>query len=91
MWKKFYDLAKLVLTYGQQLQRHQKTIEALEQEVKQLTTITQQMYFEMRRMQDEFRHVQDNEQHEREKLLLRLEIEILKFERRLPPGKSDEE
>lgn len=85
MWKKFYDLARLVLTYGQQLQRHQKSIETLESEMRQVTAALNQLYHEMRRMQGEFRHVQDNERHEREKLLLRLENERLKFERRLPP------
>lgn len=33
-------------------------------------------------------HLRDNDQHEREKLLLKLENELLKFERRLPPPNS---
>jgi hypothetical protein len=39
----------------------------------------------------EVRRVQDEEKHEREKLALRLENELLKFERRLPAGKTTEE
>lgn len=85
MWKRIYDLAKLVLSYGQQLKHHQSSIETLEDEMKQVTAALNQLYFEMRSMRDEFRHVQDNERHEREKLLLQLENERLKFERRLPP------
>ena len=30
-------------------------------------------------------HLRDHDQHERDKLLLKLENELLKFERRLPP------
>ena len=86
MWKRIYDLAKLVLSYGQQLQHHQSSIETLEDEMKQVTAAVNQLYFEMRSLRDEFRHVQDNERHEREKLLLQLENQMLKFERRLPPN-----
>ncbi len=31
-------------------------------------------------------HLRDHDQHERDKLLLKLENELLKFERRLPPS-----
>ena len=33
-------------------------------------------------------HLRDNDQHEREKMLLKLENELLKFERQLPPRDS---
>ncbi len=84
MWKKLYDLVKQAVTFGQQLQRHQKTIETQEQQIRQLTVAVQEMYFEMRRTRDEFRHFQETERHEREKLLLQLENERLKRERHLP-------
>ena len=62
MWKQISDLVKLVLSFGQQLQRHQKSIETLEAEMKQVAAALNQLYFEMRWMQDEFRHAQDNQQ-----------------------------
>lgn len=37
----------------------------------------------------EVNRVADLDQHEREKLVLRLENELLKFERRLPTGKEE--
>lgn len=84
MWKRIYDLAKLVLSYGQQLHHHQSSIETLENEMKQVTAAVNQLYFEMRSLRDEFRHTQSNEQKERENLVLRLENQMLKFERRFP-------
>ena len=39
----------------------------------------------------EFRHLSDNERHEREKMALKLEVEMLRFERRLPQGKTKDE
>lgn len=43
------------------------------------------------RMAYEIRRGLDEERHEREKSALRLENELLKFERRLPTGKTNEE
>ncbi len=40
------------------------------------------------RLAYEIKRTQDEDRHEREKLALRLENELLKFERRLPSGKE---
>lgn len=91
MWKKFYDLAQMVFTFGQQTQRNQSSIETLQQEVKQLTGAVQRMAYERQRLRDDFDHFKDNERHEREKSALWLENEMLKFERRLPSGRQGEQ
>ena len=44
----------------------------------------EQFLFALRRESDQWRH-------EHENLLLRLENELLKFERRLPPKRSDDD
>ncbi len=56
-------------------------IKELREELDDLTSAVERLAYEVRRGQE-------NETHEREKLLLRLENELLKFERRLP-GKAD--
>ncbi len=43
-------------------------------------------------MAREMQHIRENEAHEREKMALRLENTLLKFDKRLPaPGKEDAE
>lgn len=59
MWKKFYDLAQMVFTFGQQTQRNQSSIETLQQEVKQLTGAVQRMAYEIQRLRDDFDHFKD--------------------------------
>ena len=48
------------------------------------------MAYEIQRLRDDFDHFKDNERHEREKAALRLENEMLRFERRLPSGRPGE-
>ena len=56
----------------------------MRREIDELAWAIERLAYEARRGQDE-------EKHEREKLALRLENELLKFERRLPAGKTTEE
>jgi len=42
--------------------------------------------FEIKRLGEKIDRAHENETHEREKLALKLENEMLKFERRLPSG-----
>ena|SRR5258708_2306146 len=86
MLKKLYDLAKLVFTLGQQTQKHHERIDFLEQQVKQLTTNFQLLFFEFQRLRDENQHMKETQRQERENFLLQLEIERLKAERKLPPA-----
>jgi septation ring formation regulator EzrA len=80
-----------VFTFGQQAQKNQETIEALQQQMRDMTTAIHRLAFELQRVRDELQHLRENEAHEREKLMLRLENELLKFERRLPSGRPGEE
>jgi hypothetical protein len=86
MFKQLYDLLKQMLVLARETQQNKAEIKELRQELKELTSVVQRLVYEVHR-------TGENEAHEREKLALRLENELLKFERRLSsenPAKGDE-
>jgi len=82
MWRRIADLARLLLTFGEGLQQYRSDRKELQREVRDLTAAAQQLSYEIRR-------VSENDSHERERLALRLDNELLKFERRLPQIRTD--
>jgi predicted nucleic acid-binding Zn-ribbon protein len=88
MWKQIYEALKQLLLLTQQTERNRVEIKELRQELDDLTSAVERLAYEVRRDRE-------NEAHEREKLVLRLENELLKFERRIPgkvePEPQDEE
>lgn len=84
MWEKVWDLITKVITLGKQTDKNTEEIKELQREVREIHSWLERLAYEIKRTQDE-------ERHEREKLALRLENEILKFERRLPSGKENKE
>jgi hypothetical protein len=81
MLKKLYELAKQLFVLIQESQQNKSEIKELRQELKELTAAVQRIAYEVHRLGE-------NDAHEREKLALRLENELLKFERRLPSATS---
>ena len=81
MWKQIYEALKQLLLLTQQTEQNRVEIKELRQELDDLTSAVELLAYEVRRDRE-------NEAHEREKLVLRLQNELLKFERRLP-GKVD--
>ncbi len=79
MWQKIYDLFRLVLNLGEDLRQNRADVERLEQEVRELTLMVHRLAFEVQR-------VRENEAHEREKLELRLKVQVLESGRQLPSG-----
>ncbi len=77
------------MSYGQQLQRQQKSLDAHEAELKRLSAIVYELLFEMRRTRDEWQHFKETDAKDKELILLRMENELLKWERRLPPRDND--
>jgi hypothetical protein len=73
-----------VISLGQKVERHDKQIEEMRQELRDLTLLVHQVVMETR-------HRDEKQTLEREKLLLRLENQLLRFERRLPPPKSKDD
>jgi hypothetical protein len=84
MWKRLLDLGARLLTLGKELEQNRADIKELRRDLLNLTLLVQ-------RLSDEIKLTNQREANEREKLVLQLENEMLKFERRLPPSKDSEE
>ena len=82
MWKQLLDLAKKLAYLAQDTQKNKADIKTLQNQIEELTETVRQMAYDNRRDRE-------NEAHEREKLLLRLEVVLLRSERRTLTGKSD--
>lgn len=83
MWKQIFDLIKKVATLTQDTQKNKTDIKTLQDNLTELAETVRQMQHEMQRDRE-------NEAHEREKLLLRLEVALLRAERRTLTGKPDQ-
>jgi len=95
MWQKLIDFARHIFNFGQETRRHSEDIKELQREVRQVTAALQHLAYQhqrvldaLDRMKENNQHLQQSEAQEREKIMLRLENEMLKFERRLPPPKD---
>ena len=84
MWKQLTEWLTQMIVLARETQRNSDDIKQMRREIDELARAIERLAYEVRRGQDE-------EKHEREKLALRLENELLKFERRLPAGKTTEE
>jgi predicted nucleic acid-binding Zn-ribbon protein len=84
MWKQLTEWLMQMVVLARETQRNSDDIKQMRREIDELTRAVERLAYEIRRGQDE-------ERHEREKLALRLENELLKFERRLPSGEKDKE
>jgi regulator of replication initiation timing len=84
MWKKIYELLEQIVTLAQRVSRHDKQVEQLRQEVRELTGMIHRLAVEVNRLAD--RQTSD-----REKIELWVENQMLRFERRLPPARSGKE
>ena len=81
MFKQIYALARQLVTLMQDVQKLKTEQKEFRQDLRVLVEIVRQLKYEQQRDRE-------NATHEREKLLLRLENALLRFERRLLPGSS---
>lgn len=81
--KNLLDYVRHLFTVTQTLEQNKQEIKELRQEVEQLTEIVRHLAYDLR-------YLVNDEKHEREKLMLKLENEFLRFELRLPPAKEQE-
>ena len=81
MWPQIFDSLKKLLLLKEQTDKNTANIKDLERELKDLTAVVQQLIYEVRGN----KHA---EAYERENMALRLQNELLKFERRLPPSEN---
>jgi hypothetical protein len=82
MLKWFADLVSQVVFLTRDMREVRQEVKDLREQVEQLTGVVRELAFELQR-------VKENEFHEREKMALRLENVLLRFERRLPPARQD--
>lgn len=82
MWKQLLDLFKRVASLTQDTQKNKADIKDLQGDLEALTET-------VRQMRDDMRRDRENQAHEWEKLLLRLEIALLRAERRPLTGSPD--
>lgn len=84
MWKKLYEVLSRLLALTKKVEAHDKEIAEIRQEIRDLTAIVHRLAFEVQR-------ISERESHEREKIQLKLENQLLRFERRLSPAKPVED
>lgn len=88
MWKEFFEYAKQVFALHQETQKNKASIQALQDDLKEARQEIKELTDAVRRLAYEIHRVGEDDRHEREKLVLQLENEMLKFERRLLTGQS---
>jgi len=81
MWKKLLELFRAQVFLARDVQENKEKIARLRQEFDELSGLVVRLQFEIQSLREE-------ERHEREKLMLRLENALLKFERQLSSGKE---
>jgi hypothetical protein len=82
MWKEVTDYAKRIAFLTQDMQKNKAEIAKLQEQVQWLIEKMRQANFDSQRDRE-------NAAHEQEKLLLRLEVALLRSERRTLTGKED--
>ncbi|HEX8149295.1 MAG TPA: hypothetical protein VF591_19085 [Pyrinomonadaceae bacterium] len=84
LWKDFASLVQKVFTLSKELEQNRADIKELRQDVRALVLRVEQIA-------NRLEMLDAREEAEREKLTLRLQVALLKFDRRLPPVKGADE
>lgn len=82
MWEKLFDALKNLIVISTKVERHEKEIDSLKTEVRNLSNLVQALLSELR-------HVSEQRQADRDFIQVWIEKEMLKFERRLPSSKEE--
>ena len=95
MWNEIFSAVKQIFVINEQTQLNKDEIKELRRNFKELedkvihlTSLIGILAQDNLRMRDEMHNIRKDEAKERENLALKLENEMLKFERRLPPAKK---
>ena len=81
MWNKFLGLARFLFSYSEKLERSGRRIDELQRDMTDVIKSIEILTLKIE-------HIQESQRAEHEKLLLQLENQLLKFEKRLPPPKN---
>lgn len=84
MWKSLLYWARQQFVMGQKLDKVEADVEELRQELRDVMVVLRELAYEVR-------YDRETQNHEREKTMLRLENELLKFERRLPQARNNDD
>ena len=84
MLKSLLEIMKQLLGLSKDTQDNKEANKATQAQLDSVTDTLQRVIFELQRLKE-------NKAHEREKMLLRLENDRLRFERALPPGTANEQ
>ncbi|HEX9730917.1 MAG TPA: hypothetical protein VGG06_02910 [Thermoanaerobaculia bacterium] len=79
MFKQLLELAKRLLLLTRETEENKSQIKRLQGQMESVMAAIRQLTFELHQLRD-------HESHEREKMALKLENAMLRFERRLPSG-----
>ncbi|MDQ3754065.1 MAG: hypothetical protein M3371_04965 [Acidobacteriota bacterium] len=91
MWKQFVEAIKQILFLTRQTEQNREEIKELRRQVREMASALERLAYEVHRLSEKVDYASRNEAQEREKLELRLENRLLKFERQLPSGKKGKE
>ncbi len=89
MWQKLADLARVVWDNGAQTRRNTEAIAEMRAQLAEVTETLRLVISELRLLRAEIEHLKDNERHEREKMELRLRLEVSEKLRQLPTGNQN--
>lgn len=84
MWKSVAEMLSKFATLMYRVDRQEQAIKDLQQEIKTISAALERLMYEIHRGQE-------RERHEREKFQLRIENELLKAGRQLPPKTEEPE
>ncbi|MDQ2800532.1 MAG: hypothetical protein M3Y13_12945 [Armatimonadota bacterium] len=90
-WRQTYDYARLVFKIAQKTEQHEADIKEMRREIKELTTAVQQLIFERQRDRETAIKDRELDAKDRELLILRLENQLFRHDRSLPPPGSNRE
>jgi hypothetical protein len=92
MWNKFFELARWILLLTENTQKVRADLNTLQQDfkrhVEKSETEDRELRAALERLAYEVRRVSEHDEHEREKLLLRIENQLLRLS--LPPAARNE-
>lgn len=86
MWKEILEYTNRVINLSQKQKQHEEDIKSLRQEMKALTMRVDQLTDAVQQIAFELRRTQEVSAKDRENLLLRMELALLKSGRELPPA-----
>lgn len=91
MWKEFLAFVRQLIDLMGEIRRLRAELTEVQDQLELKRAEDAKTSQHIRDIANGLLHLKETERLEREKLMLRLELELTKFDRRLPPGKDSQE